>query len=60
MCSNKLDFSHLEIQKKKVLGIGSFGKVFYGKYFKSPVAIKKIKLSDDFNEDFSNEIQILM
>ena len=59
-CSNKLDLSHLEIQKNKVLGTGSFGKVYYGKYFKSPVAIKKLKLNDEFYEDFNNEIQILM
>ena len=58
-----VDKDHLEVNKKKLLGKGSFGKVYYGSYFKSPVAIKKFKevtLSDEFWADFDNETKILM
>ena len=55
-----IDTSHLEVNKKKVLGKGSFGKVYYGRYFKSPVAVKIVKdVNKEFWKDFENEIQIL-
>ena len=53
---NKLELSQLEINKKKVLGKGSFGKVYFGKYFKSPVAIKKLKLKEPSITDTASSI----
>ena len=46
---------------KKLLGKGSFGKVYEGMYYKLPVAVKKIKASDEqAMKDFQNEVQTLM
>ncbi len=58
-----VDSNQLEINKNQILGKGTFGKVYLGKYFKSPVAIKKFKEvseSQEFWGDFENEIKILL
>jgi serine/threonine protein kinase len=53
----------LNYSKEQILGRGSFGTVYYGTYYKLPVAIKKLKNvshSDDIVEDFMKEVRILM
>ena len=53
--------SHFSFDKNSVLGTGSFGKVYKGKYFKLPVAVKKLKnKTPRAIDDFKNEIQTLM
>ena len=55
-----IDPKHFEMSKK-LLGKGSFGKVYEGMYYKLPVAVKKIKASDEqAMKDFQNEVQTLM
>ena len=54
---------HLKINKDKLLGRGSFGKVYYGTYFRMPVAIKSISkksINAKAMQDFKNEVEILM
>ena len=55
--------SELEINKSKVLGAGAFAKVYYGEYYKSPVAVKtlhELRLEERDKRLFRKEIQILM
>lgn len=54
--------SQLEIDKSQPLGKGSFGEVYYGTYYKAPVAIKTLKsahLTDKGMKDFANEVKTL-
>jgi hypothetical protein len=57
-----LDISKLAVFKDKLLGKGSFGKVYEGSYFKLPVAVKKLKTSNTESalDDFRREVRILM
>lgn len=50
------------MNKNKILGSGSFGKVYEGTYYKLPVAVKKPKTGHNLQalNDFKNEVQILM
>ena len=60
---NLIDVIHLELHKKKVLGRGSFGKVYYGTYYKSPVAIKALKnahLTQKGIQHFKREVTLLL
>jgi predicted Ser/Thr protein kinase len=53
----------LEFFKEKILGKGTFGKVFQGTYYKSPVAVKKLRnmhFSNEAMEDFTKEVKVLM
>ena len=53
----------LQVFKSEILGIGGFGKVYKGSYFRLPVAVKKLKKSHigtDAMEDFMKEIKIIM
>jgi predicted Ser/Thr protein kinase len=50
--------AHLEINKEKIIGNGSYGQVFYGTYFKSPAAVKTLK-NMTFTEEFKKEVQLL-
>ena len=60
---NLIHVEHLSIQKKRVLGRGGFGKVYYGTYYKSPVAIKALKsahLTKKGIEHFKREVKLLL
>ncbi|ELP93407.1 protein serine/threonine kinase, putative [Entamoeba invadens IP1] len=61
MLSTRLDPS--ELLECKKIGEGSFGIVYRGKYRNSDVAIKKMKLSADIDEngifEFENEVNML-
>ena len=50
---------HLIVDETKVLGEGSFGKVYSGMYFESPVAVKIFEENTDINE-LDKEAKILM
>ena len=51
----------LEFSKEKILGKGTFGKVYQGTYYKSPVAVKKVKnIAEEAMDDFTKEMKILM
>ena len=54
--------SQLQINEKQLLGQGSFGQVYFGEYFKMPIAVKKIKniQLERAREDFVKEIKILV
>ena len=61
--SYSFNMSELEINKSKVLGAGAFAKVYYGEYYKSPVAVKtlhELRLEERDKRLFRKEIQILM
>jgi serine/threonine protein kinase len=57
-----IETSQFEVSKDKLLGKGSFGKVYEGTYFKLPVAVKTLKTvhTPQALEDFRHEIQTLM
>lgn len=44
--ANLINFAHVYIDKKTLLGFGSFSKVYLGKYKLAPVAIKLIFTMD--------------
>lgn len=44
--ANLINFAHIYLDKKKLLGFGSFSKVYEGKYKLEPVAIKLIFTMD--------------
>ena len=57
----EIDVSQFSYDKSKVIGKGSFGKVYLGQYYRLAVAVKKLKYtSSRALDDFKHEVQTLM
>ena len=57
----QIDASKFSYDKSKILGKGSFGKVYLGEFYKLSAAVKKIKYTSPRELlDFQHEVQTLM